>query len=64
MAKITTRELIFNVVGIVIGVTLIPLLNTAIASANITDPVLSAVVYLIPIVYVFALVVNILDGLF
>ncbi len=61
MAKLTMKELIVSVILIVVGVTLIPVLNGAIVAANITDATLALAISLIPLIFVFVLVLAMVD---
>ncbi len=61
MAKLTMKELIVSVILIVVGVTLIPVLNGAIVAANVTDATLALALSLIPLIFVFVLVLAMVD---
>ncbi len=61
--KMTVKGMVVSIIGIIIGIYLVPVIYTSITAANITDTTLAAVISLIPLVFVFALILNVVDSL-
>ena len=61
MAKLSMKDLIVVAILIVVGITLIPVINGAIVAANITEPTLALAISLIPLIFVFVLVLAMVD---
>lgn len=64
MAKaLDIKTMVGALVGIVVGVALVPVINSTITTANISDPTQLAILNLIPFLFIVGILVAVVTGL-
>jgi len=63
MAQLTVTGMVGSLVTIVVGIALIPVIYSQLASANITDATVSAILSLVPFMFGIGLLVATVKGL-